>query len=55
MCDATIQMYCYRISLGYKVILALQSKLSLKTHFRACFNNHVTSHVTHKIDEGPTA
>ena len=37
-CDVTMRMYCYRISLGYKVILVLQSALSLKTHFRARFN-----------------
>ena len=55
MCDTTIQMYCYRISLGYNVILVLQPKLSLKTHFHACFNNHVTLHVTRKFDEWPTA
>ena len=39
------------ISLGYKVILALQPKLSLKIRFNACFNTHVTSHVTHNIDQ----
>ena len=39
------------ISLRYKVVLVLQPKLSLKTHFRTRFNNHVTSHMTHKIDE----
>ncbi len=47
----TIWMYCYRISSKYKVILVLQPKLSLKTHFRARFNNHMTSHMTHKVDE----
>ena len=26
-----------------------------QTRFRARFNNHVTPHVTHKIDEWPTA
>ena len=38
-------------------MLDLQPNISLKTHFQACFNNHVTSgsHVTHKIDECPTA
>ena len=46
-----IWMHCYKISLGCKVILALQPKLFLKTHFRACFNNHVTSLVTHKVGE----
>ena len=51
MCVATIWMYCYRISLRYKVILVLQPKLSLKTLFLARFNNLVTSQVTHKIDE----
>ena len=30
---------------------SLQPKLSLKIHFRVCFNNHVTLHVTHKINE----
>ena len=51
MCDATVRMYCYRTSLGYKVILVLQPKLSLKTRFYARFNNHVTSHMIHKVDE----
>ena len=53
MCDATIRMYYYRISLRYKAILVLQLKLSLmiKTHFHARFNNQVISHVTHKVDE----
>ena len=51
MCDATIQMDCYRISLGYKVILVFQLKLSLKTCFLAHFSNHLTSHMTHMIDE----
>ena len=37
--------------LGYKVILVLQLKLSLKTHFHANFINHVISHMTHKVDE----
>ena len=55
MYDATIRIYCYRISLGYKVILVLQPKLSIKTDFHARFNNHVTLHVTRKIDEWPTA
>ena len=49
--DALLQ----NISHGYKVILVLQPKLSHKTCFCAHFNNHVTSHVTHKIDEWPTA
>ena len=44
-----------RISLGYKVILVLQLKSSLKTHIWARFNNHVTPHVTHKIDEQLTS
>ena len=34
---------------GYRIVL--QPKLSLKTHFHARFNNHVTSHVTQKVDE----
>ena len=51
MCDTSIRMYCYRISLGYKIILVLQPKLSLKTRFCAHFNNHVTSLVTYIIDE----
>ena len=59
MCDVTIRMYCYKIFLGYKVILVLPPKLSLKTHSRthsrACFNNHVTSYVTYKIAKWPTA
>ena len=40
MCNETIRMYCYKISLGYKVILVLQPKLSLKTRF----NNYDLAH-----------
>ena len=39
------------LSNTYKAILVFQPNLSLKTLFRAHFNNHVTSHITHKIDE----
>ena len=39
------------ISLEYKVILVLQPKVSLKTHFHVCFNNHVISNETHEIDK----
>ena len=42
------------ISLGYKVVLVLQPKLSLKTRFRARFNNHVTLQVTHKLNRRVT-
>ena len=34
-----------------EVILVLQPKVSLKTRFLTRFNNHVTQHMTHKIDE----
>ena len=30
--------YCYRMSLGYKVILVLEPNISLRTHICARFN-----------------
>ena len=43
------------ISLECKVNLVLQSKLSFKTRFHGRYNNHVNLHMTHKIEEWPTA
>ena len=40
--------------LDTRLSLVLQPKVSLKTHLRTCFKNHVTLHVTHKVDEWPT-
>ena len=53
MHDATIWMYQLVLQ-GVSQIQGYTSpsaKATLKTRFRARFNNHVTSHMTHKIDE----
>ena len=48
LCGYIATEYLLDTRLSYVV---LQPKLFIKTHFRACFNNHVTLHVIYKIDE----